>query len=47
MYTGWELAFSSVLSGLRVLVVSLSDLKQMFEASDEFGRSRSRVKTRV
>ena len=36
-----------IFKSLHVLVVPLSDLKKTFETSDELGRSRSRVKTRV
>ena len=35
MYIGQELAFSSVLTSLRVLVALLSDLKKMREVSEE------------
>ena len=47
MYTGQELAPPVCSSSLRVLVAPLSDLKNMFDASEEEWRSRSRVKSRV
>ncbi|MGZ8385680.1 MAG: hypothetical protein ACXWWI_06910, partial [Nitrospira sp.] len=46
-YTGEERASPSMLFNLGVLVVPISELSEIIEASKNKGRSHSRIKTRV